>query len=190
MDGELESIRAETSRLCFVGGAFAAGKSTLCLRLAQELPAHHVKASELVRFRRDPNDPTGKAVSEPIETQEGIIQALKARRRFGGTILLDGHYCLLDLKHSIVPVPVRVFRMIGPDALLLVDVEPQELVVRLDRRDGGRLDSGLARRLLDAERRQSRVVAEALGIPLVGVVGSDPLSDLAERSRLILEARD
>ena len=80
--------------LYFVGGTFAAGKSTLCQTLSGLLPAEHLKASELIGYAPNPKDATAKATDQVH--QDSLIAALANRQAAPATVLLDGHYCLLD----------------------------------------------------------------------------------------------
>jgi hypothetical protein len=77
--------------LYFVGGTFAAGKSTLCQTLSDLLPGEHLKASELIRYSPNPKDATGKATGTVLNNQDRLIDALASRRSAPATVLLDGH---------------------------------------------------------------------------------------------------
>ena len=181
----------QVNRFClhFVGGIFGAGKSTLCQTLAHLLPAEHLKASDLIGYTPDPRDATGKATGEVLSNQDRLIAALDVRRRAGGIVLLDGHFCLLDNTYSVVPLPVRVFERINPSAMVLVEATDTEVVDRRAQRDGKQMDAGLVQRLLQSEREHSHAIAQALGVPLMLVNSSTPVDTIVDHLRSASHSR-
>jgi adenylate kinase len=175
--------------LYFIGGTFGAGKSTLCQTLSRLLPGEHLKASELVRYTPDPKDPTGKATCQVFGNQERLIAALAQRRAAPATVLLDGHFCLLDEIHTIVRLPVYVFRRIQPSAFVLVESSLREVLDQIRRRDGREMDPVLIRRLIEAEREHSEIVSKALGVPIMNVNASTPIGDIMGFLRTSLPRR-
>ena len=165
-------------RLYFVGGIFGAGKSTLCQTLSRLLPGEHLKASELIRYTPSPNDATGKATGQVLSNQERLIAAVTLRRAAPGTVLLDGHFCLLDDTYTITRLPVNVFKHIQPSALVLVEADPGEVVYRIKRRDERQIDVDLIQRLLFAEREHGQAISEAIGVPIIIVDGSIAAEDI------------
>jgi adenylate kinase len=171
-------------RLYFVGGTFGAGKSTLCQTLSPLLPAEHLKASDLVGYMRDPTDATGKRSDKVLSNQERLIAALGVRRAAQGTVLLDGHFCLLDDAYSIVRLPVNVFQRIQPIALVLVESALAEVVDRIRQRDQRRVDPALIDQLIQAEREHGQTISEALGAPLMAVDVSTAAEDIVNFLRV------
>lgn len=171
------------SPLFFVGGCFGAGKSTLCRELARLWPGEHLKASELIAFEADPSDLIRKVTDEALSNQERLVKAIEPLRSGGRTLLLDGHYCLLDSSHAIVPIPLHVFERLNPVATLLVETAPQAIVERLARRDGAKLNLELAADLAVAERTHAYVVAQAMEVPLLCVRNNDPPERIVESMR-------
>jgi adenylate kinase len=131
------------------------------------LSGEHLKASDLIRFTPDPNDTTGKAAGEVWGNQERLIAAIDARRTASGTVLLDGHFCLLDHAHVVVRLPIEVFERIQPIALLLVESDVAEAVDRIKQRDGRRREITLLQDLAHAEREHALAISEALDVPIM-----------------------
>jgi hypothetical protein len=119
--------------LYFVGGTFAAGKSTLCQSLSHLLPGEHLKASELIRYSPNPEDATGKATGAVLDNQDRLIAALATRRLTPAHVLLDGHFCLIDETYAVVPIPLSVFQRIQPSALVLVECGLSEIIFLISR---------------------------------------------------------
>jgi len=113
-----------------------------------------------------------------LSNQERLIEALANRRVASATVLLDGHFCLLDETYSVVRLPVNVFRHIQPSALVLVEPSLGEVLNQIKQRDGREMDPVLIRRVLEAEREHSEVISKALGVPIMKVNGSSAPGDI------------
>lgn len=161
-------------RLYFIGGTFGAGKSTLCQSLSESLPAEHHKASELIGHAPMPDDATGKATDQVFSNQERLIMAVSGLKVADEIILLDGHFCLLDEVHAIVRIPVDVFQRLQPSALVLIEAEPLQILNRIQRRDGRRIDIGLIQQLILSEREHGHAVSKKLGVPILIANASTP----------------
>jgi adenylate kinase len=164
--------------LYFVGGTFAAGKSSLCQTLSGLLPAEHLKASELIGYVPNPKDTTGKATDQVLSNQDSLIAALTNRQAAPATVLLDGHFCLLDETYNVVRLPVNVLQRLRPSALVLVESSPSEIFYRIKRRGGKEMDPALIRRLLETEREHSKNISDLLGVPIMSTNGSTAAGDV------------
>ena len=83
--------------LYFVGGTFAAGKSTLCQTLSGLLPAEHLKASELMGYAPNPKDATGKATDQVQSGFPKLRRSLIAKPRLRPCSLTGIIVCLTKL---------------------------------------------------------------------------------------------
>jgi adenylate kinase len=164
--------------LYFIGGTFGAGKSTLCKTLGQLLPGEHLKASELINFIPNPDDTTGKSTDQVISNQERLIEALAIRRASDGTVLLDGHFCLIDDTYTIVRLPIDVFQRLNPSALVLVESNPDEIVNRIKLRDGRDINPDIINQLVQAEREHSQFISEVLRVPIMIVNSLTPIINI------------
>jgi adenylate kinase len=169
---------APTGHLYFIGGIFGTGKSTLCQTLSRLLPATHLKASELIGYVPNPDDPTGKSVRRVLNNQERLIVALADRRTGLKDVLLDGHFCLFDQSSVIQRIPVKIFECIRPAAIVLVESSSEEVSVRIRLRDDRILDPSLIKDLLEAEREHSKYVSDVLGVPMINVDALTPTSEI------------
>jgi hypothetical protein len=150
----------------FIGGTHGAGKSTLGAKVGSMAACEIAKASDLIRFARFPGDPTGKAVADVEANQRRLLAALRARSLQTERLLLDGHYCLWNLAHVPVQIPLQTFRDIGPSSLILVEEIPATIKERLDKRDGADHKVDAIERLVDCEKAHAAAVAKDLGVPL------------------------
>lgn len=151
----------------FVGGVHGSGKSLLCNKLSEPMAAVHVRASDLLDFSPQSGDETRKAVSDIVKNQARIIAALKGFEEPGRRLLLDGHYAVLHVSGSVVPIPISVFQGIDPVAMILVEDDPGEIVRRVQRRGEQGFDLDLITRLMTAERSNAEMVSGHIDIPLM-----------------------
>jgi adenylate kinase len=153
-------------RVFFVGGIHGAGKTSLCKQLLAALPAEHATAGDLIR--NTPGTPAciEKAVNNVPENQRRLLNALDARRATCTTLLLDGHFCLLNRDGEVQDISIEVFRTISPSAIVLVEDDPLVIQRRLQSRDGTsytvQLISEFGRRELD----HATAVSKTINVPL------------------------
>ncbi len=177
--------------LIFVGGIHGVGKTALSRHLAAMLVAEHVTASALIRAAASATDVVtagagGKAVPDVDANQERLLRGLHAHRTQGTLVpglrrgmLLDGHFCLLDLAGQVTEIPPAVFEAIDPVAVLLVAASPSIVVRRLSERDGGAPPVEMIAAFAARERAHATAVCERLGIPLYHASGDTAPEDAA-----------
>jgi adenylate kinase len=163
--------------LTFVGGIHGAGKSTFCRELAPLANARHVTAGELIRLASGGGVTTGKAVRDVDQNQKLLLGAVGHVRPAIPAMLLDGHFTLIRSDSEVEPIPLEVFQVLCPSALLLLAVDPMVARQRLLERDGKDYDLGLLREHDRAERIHARAVSDALGVPLGVFTGSTAVNE-------------
>lgn len=176
-----ESRRREQARglVWFVGGAHGTGKSTLCRSIATLLGARHVAASELLDYRSEEGDPTGKRAHEPALNQSRIVTALRMVRAQEEPIVLDGHYALLSRDSTIWRVPTNVFLEIGPASLILLEASPDQVHARVSARARGDIPMQVLAALFRAERENATHVSAVLRAPLLTVYDPPDVDGIA-----------
>ncbi|MCU4414199.1 AAA family ATPase [Acinetobacter sp. WU_MDCI_Axc73] len=154
--------------ITFVAGVHGVGKSTLCVKLASMVNLTHISASDLIRTRKELDK--NKKVINPQDNQEILIQEL-LNYRLNNKILLDGHFCLLDMNERVIKLPIELYRNIEISKILLLSSEAELIYKRVLIRDSGK--SGLSLQtisdLQDAEMEHAYRVSEALDIPLLEI---------------------
>lgn len=163
--------------IVFVGGIHGAGKTELAKLLAKLLGASHVTAGGLIRENASASDivtvgPGNKAVPDVDANQALLLSSLALyRARVAGSILLDGHFSLLDASGSVSEVPSAVFDTISPVAVLLVESDTTVVHARLLGRDGAAPPIGTLGLLARRERACAQAVCDRLSIPLISAMG-------------------
>jgi adenylate kinase len=166
--------------IVFVGGVHGAGKTTLSRWLADELPAAHVTAGALIREAAVSGHVVtvgaqGKAVPDIEANQVALLRGLsvfQARRvNDPRTLLLDGHFTLLNPAGEIVEVPPGIFTAIAPVAILLIEADPAIVSERLAARAPDAPPVEVIARLAARERERATATAAALKVPIFSVAG-------------------
>jgi adenylate kinase len=167
-------------RLYFVGGIHGSGKTTLCKRLAVILGAAHYSAGELIRLGSKHQDDRSKAVQDVELNQRLLLEVLDELSGRAATVLLDGHYTLIDQQGLIRPIGIDVFRALNPAVLLLVAEEPITISHRLQQRDGKTYDLPFLELHSKGELAHAELLSAQLSIPLAVLNSSDSADDAAE----------
>src|SRR5271166_600764 len=178
----------------FVAGIHGAGKSTICRELARLLGVFHATAGDLIRANA--NDTTEltvgvKAVPNVDANQLLLLSGLTAyRARNTGPLLLDGHFVLLKPDRAIAKIPVTVYEVIAPVAVLLVEADAVTIHSRLLERDKTVPPVATIADLAIQERAHAERVCGELKIPLWAVSGDGATDqaavDAASRIRAVL----
>lgn len=162
-------------RVIFVGGVHGVGKTTLCRSIPSSMEVIHKSASQLIRESKESAIARNtKAVADIPGNQELLIYAVRRISQSGQTLLLDGHFALLNSTGKVQPLPTEVFAELGIDGIVLVHDKPSNIVAKLRQRDGG---EGLGRdeitSLQATETSRAGSVADELGLPLFRVNAQD-----------------
>ncbi|WP_168154270.1 ATP-binding protein [Acinetobacter junii] len=154
--------------ITFVAGVHGVGKSTLCVKLASMANLTHLSASDLIRRRKELDK--NKKVINPLDNQEILVQELM-NYPLNNKLLLDGHFCLLDMNERVIKLPIELYKNMEISKILLLRSEAELIYKRVLIRDYGK--SGLSLKtindLQDAEMEHAYRVSEALDIPLLEI---------------------
>lgn len=171
-DAQAEKVRAKAGKAdnhgvaMFIGGVHGVGKTTICKASLDPLGFDCISASELIR-RHVTMHKTDKRVRNVGKNQDVLVAESNKEKSKSLLYGLDGHYCLLNKDGVIERLSIEVFRSLGFDLLALVDSTVDEVVKRLQARDGTKWSKKTVAALMSAERTHARRVAKALNMPLV-----------------------
>lgn len=153
--------------IIFVAGVHGVGKSTLCKRMEDLYPFKHLTASDIIKKYKKPITDTSKFIADIDDNQRILVSGLKHELIDGKSIMLDGHFALLDESGNPSSVDSNVFERLTLDGIIIIIHEPKVIVQRLLERDGFQYDVELFSTLQEMEVHRGREVADALNIPLV-----------------------
>ncbi|WP_108098445.1 ATP-binding protein [Pseudomonas sp. GV071] len=150
----------------FVAGIHGVGKSFLCQKYAENFPVTYESASGLIRRERAQaawsND---KKVSQIDDNQLALKTAVQKIKKEGESLLLDGHFVLINEKSEFVALESSVFRDLGILGVILLEAAPDVIASRLEARDSSKSSVDIVG-FLQKEREQARNICESLNVGL------------------------
>lgn len=160
------------NRTVFIGGVHGVGKTHFCNSLVGRFDVEHVTASSLIG--QHINHSEDKTVSNIEKNQLILADELSRYQTNCRTILLDGHFCLLNSNSDIQDVPLATFKAISPYAIFLLKDDPASIVVRLSNRDDRAYSTDLLSTLQVREIERAGLVSQSLNVPLIVI---EPMVD-------------
>lgn len=171
---KLVEAQRTRGRVVFVAGVHGVGKTTMCQRIPDAKDIVHKSASELIREARAAAVAgSGKAVKDIAGNQRLLVDAVQKMRASGKTLLLDGHFALLDAHGQPQPLSPEVFANLEVSAVIAIHGSASDIAKRLAQRDGAALSRKEVNALQTLELAQAEGVCRDLCIPWVEVKSFD-----------------
>ncbi|MEC4170201.1 ATP-binding protein [Pseudomonas sp. MS-1(2024)] len=153
--------------MIFVAGVYGVGKTTICELLSRELDYTVASASALIRQRRGQTTwNKNKKTHEIAQNQQHLIEALSELKALNRSVILDGHFALLDGDGKVVKIEKNVFFDLNIDVIVLIEGDAKEIVSRLSSRDTTQWSYSTIATLMAAERKGALEFHEESGVPL------------------------
>src|SRR5690606_11776081 len=123
--------------IIFVGGIHAVGKSTVCTSTSASLGLPHYSAGEIIKAEKAGAISSGsKAVTDIDGNQTLLIRGIqKLEAIHARSIIVDGHFTLLNSDGEVEPVSVDVFRLLCLEGIVVLHDDPKGIAQRLADRD-------------------------------------------------------
>ena len=152
----------------FVAGVHAVGKTTVCQEVAKVCNIPHYSASALIKREKEAAIPQrGKGVADIGSNQDILVRAMRrALAESDGSILLDGHFTLLNKAGKIEQIGLDVFRFLRLDCAVIYQDDPKKIADRLGERDEETLSVDLIADHQYEELLYAKDVSSKLGISL------------------------
>jgi adenylate kinase len=173
-----------TTRAVFIGGVHGVGKSYFCKSIVCRFDAAHVTASELIG--RHVKHQIDKTVPDIEKNQLILAEELARYQTSCRTILLDGHFCLLNAASSIQDVPLKTFEAISPCAIILLIDSPETIAARLSNRDSGVHSIKLISELQSREVARANLISQSLNVPISIIEVTEALEESIKKVALYL----
>ena len=165
------------TKIIFVGGIHGVGKTSLCEKLSNRIGLNYFSASQLIRKQKDRHrDSKDKAVKDISNNQEILLTAINQFIDHNLIVLLDGHFCLLNLNYEIIQIPQKTFEDISPIAIIILYDSILNIYRKITNRDGVNYDIDLLSSFQDKEIEYSMDIANKLEVPYLLF---DVLSDIS-----------
>ncbi|MEC2209118.1 ATP-binding protein [Bacillus paralicheniformis] len=139
----------------FLAGIHGVGKSTLANKLKKSLDINTFSVSDLIRKSGKSLDTITKNTTDISHNQELWKNELIKLNKRGSILLLDGHFCLLDINKNIFCLPFSTFKDTHMTKIILVENDPKITRERLLNRDNCDYSIELLEKFQDYEKQQA-----------------------------------
>lgn len=160
--------------MIFVGGVHGVGKGTHCQLFSQRTGIPWFTASSIIKAEKQSAIAVHtKAVADPSENQNLLLHGVRRVLAANPTILLDGHFTVLNSHGSIVPIDVAVFDQLQLQGVVVLKDSPSGICDRLRQRDGGEWSVADVSSHQEVEIAHAQMVATKLAIPMLVIEEPD-----------------
>ncbi len=164
-----KNIIMQNQNIIFIGGIHAVGKSTFIKYAKRFAPNIEIlSCSTLLKWEK----PEDKEVEDVMSNQERLLSALNDVVDVDKPYFVDGHFCLLDTNHNIVPVDFAIIKAINPRTIILLTEDVNVIHQRLLERDGKDYDMQLLLDMDSKERELAQTFSTQYDVPIC-VINSD-----------------
>lgn len=161
-------------QVIFVAGVHGVGKSTLCSALAEKEGLLYMSAGQIIRQADEQAlSNNSKAVNDIDHTQNLLVEGVDRIRSGNRSLLLDGHFALINGSGDVEPIALEVFEALALERIILVHDSPKKIRSRLIARDKGAPPVSKIVELQLEEVYTAEAVAKAFAIPLIRVASGD-----------------
>ncbi len=151
----------------FVGGVHGVGKGTQCQLLSESTGIPWFSASSIIKTENQSAIATDtKAVADPSGNQNLLLRGVLRVLSTDVTILLDGHFTILNASRSAVRIDVEIFAQLQLQGIVVLKDTPSQICDRLFQRDKRKWDIEKVSLQQAAEIGHAQMVATRLDIPI------------------------
>lgn len=171
----------------FISGIHGTGKSTLGQNISDKLGIPFASASETIKkVIVNKNWDKQKRVSNSNANQDALIQGIDLHYSRFSTLILDGHFTLIDKEGNISFIHESVFSKLNISMIIVCKLEVQLIYERLLQRDQVTYSKKFLETFQEAELFQAEKIANSLDIPLLYFdTGNDTEDDIVSKLQLI-----
>lgn len=174
----LESIvmsqKLNLGKVIFVSGVHAVGKSSMCEPYSEKHGLVYKSASQLIReAKADAIGSLDKTVKDIDGNQQLLIKSVSKITQSGTTLLLDGHFAILNEEKQPTAIDTNVFLELGINAIITIHDSASVIAERMSTRDGIKQSDVDIEELQNLELSRAKQVANELKIPLSTVKAFD-----------------
>jgi adenylate kinase len=163
--------------MIFIGGIHGVGKSFFCNKVKAELGVAAYSASQLIAEGKHTGFPKNKLIPDIDENQQFLVDAVNKLNAATSEFLLDGHFCLLDGTGTVTRIPAETFKLVKPEAIVVLTEEPSIVIERRRQRDAVHHSAEELNFFQDEEVVYATEIATMLGVPIHISVGTNSTGD-------------
>ncbi len=154
-------------KIVFLGGIHGVGKTHLCSELCKEINISYFSASQLIRKQKEEMISRTKNVIDIKGNQDALIMAIRNYVPNNSSILLDGHFCILNLRGEIERIPQITFEQLDLSCLIVLIDQPKIIQERLKWRDKVDYSIEMLDQFQSEEISYAKQLAISLNLPLL-----------------------
>lgn len=154
--------------IIFIGEIHGVGKGTICKEIALKTELIHLTASQILKWE-EISDSDNKLVKNITSTQDRLIKELKNIIKKDKKYLLDGHFCLLNSNQVPSRIDEETFDQISPKVIAIVIDDVEEIVKKLEARDGKIYDTNVLNQLQQMETEYAKYLSNKYSIPYIEI---------------------
>ena len=144
----------------FIAGSYGVGKSTLCGMLSSVLGIPAYSAGDLISNINGEKYGANKVVQNKDKNQDILAIEVKKKLQQHPTILLAGHFCIFNKLNQVEKLPNSVFRELSIEQILLLEADPERIILNLSVRDQKKYERKQIEMLLKEERNAAEFVSK------------------------------
>lgn len=151
----------------FLSGVYGVGKSTLGYKLSDHTNIPFYSAGDLISKVNGEKFGKNKLVVDKKRNQEILTERILEIHKNTKTIILAGHFCIVNCQGQADKLPDDVFNRLQLQKIILLEADSQTILDHLSDRDGKSYSKNLIEGLLKLERQAACDTANRLLCPLV-----------------------
>lgn len=151
----------------FFAGVYGVGKSTICMKLSVACNITAYSASDLISDVNEEHYGKSKFVSNLDNNQAILRKRVEEILESEQTIILSGHFCILDKDNRIISIPDEIFHGLGISKIILLEADVNVIQINLSSRDGVLYSNDKLYELIEKERAKATLFADELKVPLL-----------------------
>lgn len=125
-----------------------------------------LEASKLISQYKKADDAGYKKVIDVSDNQQVLLTALNVEQsKINGTIILDGHLCILNASDKIENIPENFLKKASICGIILLQDEPQNIINRQNQRDGLKLKYNIIDMIQQRELEYCKNLLFKYGLP-------------------------
>lgn len=150
--------------IIFLTGVYGVGKTSIDKYIEEKFNIPYYSASQLISSNNNEEYGVNKFVSDRENNQAILIASVNKIK--DSIFVLDGHFCLLEKDNKINALNESFYKDMNITRIILLYAKDTLVFRNLLKRDKKEYDLKFVSKIIDAEERQARKVAEKYNIPL------------------------
>ena len=151
----------------FLAGIYGVGKSTIGDELSRRLHMPFFSAGDLISEVNGEIYGANKVVANKDENQNILAERVNRLLEKYPKVLLAGHFCIVNSKGEVDPLPGSVFGELGIEKIILLEAGTAQIADHLSRRDGKQYPVKLIEQMAATEREMAYSIAARLSCTVV-----------------------